>query len=234
MNDIATTTVRQTRTVDVAGLIGIGILALPVGNVLKLVGNLGTFDSLGYGIPAATEAATATGTGFFLGELVGSVLPTMLSFFGVFALFGYLVARSPAQRRTLVAGLVCSVLGAGFTLAALGVINYAIPAMAHAYQAGNTGAMAIADEFFTWPWGAVLYPAVFFPIGIILLCVVLYRSTRISRVAIMALALSGVLIAIPAPLHSLRLAGGVLGLVAGGWVALAVRRDLADGRDGSR
>jgi hypothetical protein len=36
------------------------------------------------------------------------------------------------------------------------------------------------------------------------------------RIAIAGCALAGILIAIPVPLHSVRLAGGVLGLVAGG------------------
>jgi len=214
-----------TRSFDPTTLIRIGILALPVGNALKLVGNLGTFNSVGYGIPAGTESAAAAAPGYILGNIFGSILPVVLSFFGVFALFGYLAGR--ARRRILVSALVCSVIGAGITLAALGVITYAIPALAHAYRAGDTGAMVVADGFFTWPWGAILYPAVLFPVGLILFCVALWRSTPISRVAIAVAGFSGVLIAIPVPIHSIRLAGGVLGLVAGAWLAFAIRRDLA-------
>ncbi|HWE90000.1 MAG TPA: hypothetical protein VG317_11115 [Pseudonocardiaceae bacterium] len=228
---ISSTSVPAVRVCDPTGLIRLGILALPLGNALKLLGNLGTFDSIGYGIPAATEAATAAGPGFFLGELVGSIAPTLLSLFGVFALFGYLTVRltARAERRTLVTALTCSILGAGLTLAALGVINYAVPALAHAYQAGDARAMVIANSFFTWPWGAVLYPAVLFPIGIILFCITLWRSTSISHIAIVLTAVSGILIAIPAPLHSLRLAGGVIGLLATGWLTLAIRHDLTTG-----
>lgn len=215
----------MTDPLDRTVLIRIGILALPLGNALKLVGNLGTFNSVGYGVPAATEAEIAAGPGFFLGNLFGSILPVILAIFGVFALFGYLADR--AKRRTLVTALVCSVLGIGITLSALGVITYAIPALAQGYQAGNTSAMAVADGFFTWPWGAILYPAVLVPIGLLLFCVALWRSTTISRSAIILSALSGVLIAIPIPIHSIRLAGGVLGLIAGAWLALAIRQDLA-------
>jgi hypothetical protein len=204
-------------------LIGLGILTLPLGNALKLIGNLGTFDSVGYGIPADTEAAIAAGPAFFFGELIGSVLPTVLFLFGVFALFAYLVGR--AGRGTTLTALVCSLLGAGATVAALGVVNYAIPALAHAYQSGDTGAMVIADGFLKGPWAAMFYPAVLVPIGMLFFCVALWRNTPISRTAIAITAFSTVLIAIPVPLHSVRLAGGVLGLLAGGWLALAIRRD---------
>lgn len=210
---------------DQTPLIRLGILALPLGNALKMVGNLGTFNSVGYGVPADTEAAIAAGPGYLLGNLFGSITPVLLGVLGVFALFGYV----RAQRRLAVPALVCSVLGAGVTLAALGVVTYAIPALAHQYQAGDTHAMTVVDGFFTWPWGAIFYPAVLFPIGLLLFCVALWRSTSVSRVAIVLSALSGVLIAIPIPLHSVRLAGGVLGFVAGSWLALAIRRDLAGG-----
>ncbi|MFI5612037.1 hypothetical protein [Amycolatopsis sp. NPDC051903] len=206
-------------------LVRFGILALPLGNALKLVGNLGTFDSVGYGVPVSAEAAIAAGPGFFLGNLTGSITAVLFGLFGVLALFGFLVTR--ASERLVVPALVCSVLGSGFTLAALGVITYAIPALAHAYQAGDPGAMAVADGFFTWPSGAMLYPAVLVPIGLLLFCVALWRSTPVSRAAIITAAVSGMLISVPVPIHSIRLAGGVLGLLAGAWLAFVVRRDLA-------
>jgi hypothetical protein len=121
--------------VRTTALIRIGILALPLGNALKLVGNLGMFNSVGYGVPAATEADIAAGPSFFLGNLFGSILPVILAIFGVFALFGYLADR--AKRRTLVTALVCSVLGIGITLSALGVITYAIPALATTTKPGT-------------------------------------------------------------------------------------------------
>lgn len=210
---------------DPTALIRAGVLALPLGNALKLLGNLGTFDSVGYGVPAGSEAAVAAGPGYLLGNLVGSIVPTIAGIFGVFALFGYLAGRS-TQRRLLIGGLVCSVVGTGISLPALGVVTYAIPALAHQYHAGDTGAMTIADNFFIWPWGAIIYPAVLCPIGLILLCVALWRATTISRLALAGSALATVLIAIPVPLHSVRLAGGVLGLFAGGWLAVAIRRDM--------
>jgi hypothetical protein len=204
-------------------LIRLGILALPAGNALKMVGNLGTFNSVGYGVPADTEATVAAGPGYFLGNLFGSIVPVLLGILGVFALFGFLVHR--ASNRLVVPALVCSVLGAGVTLAALGVVTYAIPALAHSYRAGNAEAMAVVDGFFTWPWGAIFYPAVLFPVGLLLFCSAMWRSTPVPRAAIAAVALSSVLIAVPVPLHSVRLAGGVVGFAAGAWLAIAIRRE---------
>ncbi len=210
----------------VRGLIRVGVLVLPLGAVLKLLGNLGTFDSIGYGVPQATEAATASGPAFFMGELVGSLLPVMLTPFGVFALFAYLLPYG--RRRMLTAGLVCTVLGAGVTLAALGVVNYAIPALAEAYRQGDTRAMDVADSFFTWPRGAMIYPAVLVPVGAVLFAVAMWRSGAVPRWATGLFAFSSVLVAVPVPVHAVRLAGGVLGLAAGVCVAWVVRRALAD------
>lgn len=204
------------------GLIRTGILALPVGAVLKLLGNIGTFDSIGYGIPRAAEAATATSPEFFLGEFAGSVVPVLLGVFGVFALFAYLAPRAPA--RAAGAGLVCTVLGSGITVLGLGVINFAIPALGTAYEDGHRNAMVVADSFFTWPRGAMLYPAVLYPIGMICFAVAIWRSAVLPRTAGVALALASLLVAIPVPLHAVRLAGGALGLIAGVWVAHLVRQ----------
>jgi hypothetical protein len=218
---------RSPDVVNTAALVRAGILVLPLGAALKLLGNLGTFNSIGYGVPQPTEAATAVTPAFFVGEFVGSVLPVLLTPFGVFALFTYLVPFG--RRRTLTAGLICTVLGAGVTLAALGVVNYAIPALGHAYVTGDRGAMDIADSFFTWPRGAMIYPAVLVPVGAVLFAVAMWRSGAVPSGAAALFAGSTVLVAVPVPLHAVRLAGGVLGLVAGLWTALAVRRNLRTG-----
>ena len=164
--------------------------------------------------------------------MVGSIFPTIVGIFAAFALFGYLADRT-TRPRLLASALLCTVVGAGVSLAALGVVTYAIPALAHQYRAGDPTAMTAVNNFFLWPWGAIFYPAVLFPVGLILLCAIMWRSTEISRLAIAGCALAGVLIAIPVPLHSVRLAGGILGLLAGGYLALAIRRDLAE-HSGSR
>jgi hypothetical protein len=205
-------------------LIRAGTLVLPLGAALKLVGNLGTFNSVGYGVPQAREAATVTTPAFFVGEWVGSVLPVLLTPFAVYALYAYLLPFG--RRRMLTAGLVCTLLGGGVTLAALGVVNYAIPALGHAYRGGDRGAMDIADSFFTWPRGAMIYPAVLVPVGAVLFAVAMWRSRTVPSWAAGLFAFSTVLVAIPVPLHAVRLAGGFLGLAAGLWIAVAIRRDL--------
>ena len=218
------TTLTSPRTVTTTGLVRAGLLVLPVGGALKLLGNMGTFDSIGYGIAQPAEAATVTTNSFVLGELVGSILPTLLAPFGVLALFALLLPYG--QRRTLTAALVCAVLGAGATLPGLGVINFAVPVLGQAYRDGSPQAMTIVDSFLTWPRGAMLYPAVLFPIGVLLFAVVLWRARAVPRAATVLFALSAVLIAIPLPFHSVRLAGGVLQLLAGTWLTESVWRQV--------
>lgn len=210
-----------------AALIRTGVVLLPLGGALKLVGNLGTFNSVGYGIPQPTEAARAATPAFFAGEFAGSLLPVLLAPFAVFALFAYLAPLG--RRRTLVAALVCSVVGAGITLPALGVVNYAFPALARAYRAGDRGAMDIVDSFFTWPRGAMLYPAVLVPVGAVLFAAVMWRSRALPKTAVILFALSTVLVAVPVPLHAVRVAGAAPGVLAGAWIAGAIHRDLRRG-----
>lgn len=211
-------------TVLRTNLIRLGILCLPLGAVLKLVGNLGTFNSIGYGIPQSAEAATASGAGFFVGELVGSIVPVLLTPFWVFALF---IAFLPSRRpRTLIAAMVSSLIGAGITLPALGVVNYAFPALAVSYRAGNSGAMDIVDSFFTWPRGAMVYPAVLVPIGTVLFAVAIWRSPIVPRTAMAMFAATAILISIPVPLHAVRLTGGFIGLGVGCWITVLIWRNV--------
>jgi hypothetical protein len=75
-------------------LIRLGLLAAPIEGLLKLLGNLGTFNSFAYGIPDRVEALTVTSPGFFIGEFVGGILPVALAIFSTFALFTYLLNTS--------------------------------------------------------------------------------------------------------------------------------------------
>jgi hypothetical protein len=58
----------------------------------------------------------------------------------------------------------------------------------------------------------VIYPAALFPIGTLLFAVAIWRSRALPRAAAVGFVLANVLIAVPALLHSVRLAGGILGL----------------------
>ena len=213
-------------TIDTRSLIRVGILALPLGGLLKLAGNLATFNSIGPGIPQPEEAATVTSPAFLIGGLVGNIGPTLLTPFWLIPLGFYLASTLNAYRRMVLTGVVLVLLGSGIALAALGVVNYAVPALGHAYQAGDAGAMDIADSFFRWPRGAMLYPAVLAPIGTILLAIVMWRSGALPRILAVLFALSAVLISLPAALHIPHVAGGVLGVVAGVWMAVILRRTV--------
>ena len=92
-----------------------------------------SFNGIAYGVPQAAEAKVASSVGFVVGEFVGSVLPVIIAPFWLFAVYLYLVNLT--GRRTLTAGVVLCLLGAGVTLPGLGVINYAFPALADAYLA---------------------------------------------------------------------------------------------------
>jgi hypothetical protein len=83
------------------------------------------------------------------------------------------------------------------------------------------------DSFFTWPRGAMIYPAVLVPIGAVLFAVAMWRSRAVPGWVAGLFAFSTVLVAVPVPLHAVRLAGAILGLVAGAAVAIAVRREPA-------
>jgi hypothetical protein len=211
--------------------IRVAILTAPLGGLLKLIGNLGTFDSVGYGIPQASEAATAAGPGYLLGQLAGSVLPTVLTPFWVFALFAYAAPRIRA-RRTLAAAVTAWVVGAGFTLAALGVVTYAITVLGHAHYAGDSAAMNVVDSFFTWPTVGMFLPAILVPIGSVLFAIAVWPTAALPRTCVTGLAVATLLISAPGPIHSLHLAGGILTLACGTWLAYHIHHSLSAGSIG--
>lgn len=217
------------------GLIRLGIVALPLAGLLKLAGQFGTFNSVGLGVPDREAARVVSGTGFFVGEFAGSILPVILTIFGVIALFAYL-APLPAGRWAT-AALVSSIAGLALILPALGVLNYAFPAIGRAYLAGQGDAFGIADAFFQLPWLAIFFPAFLYPGGTILFGIGIWRSGALPRWAGVLYALSGLFLAFPLPIHLLRVVGAVIVVLGGGGIAVGVRRRpaieaLADGGTG--
>lgn len=173
--------VRRPNPVAAVSLIRAGIPVLPRGAALKLVGNLGTFHSIGYGVPQHDEAATVVTPAFFVGELVGSVLPVTLTPFAVFALFAYLLPFG--HRRAATPGLVCTLLGAGVTLATLGVVNYAIPVLGHAYLNGDAGRHGRRGQLLHLAPRRHDLPGLLVPAGAILSAVAIGRSTPVPVAA---------------------------------------------------
>jgi hypothetical protein len=203
-------------------LIRLGLWTLPMIGLLKLIGNLGTFNSVGYGIPASQEALTVSGSGFFIGEFVGSILPVVLGFFGFFALFAYLFNTS-AQRWATIA-MVLSVIGSALILPPLGVVNYAFPVIGQAYLAGDPGVFSIVDNFFRFPLVLEFFPALFAPLGTIFFSIGIWKSRALSRWAGVLYAVSALLLSIPLPIHIIRLIGGILAVLAGAWIVASVLR----------
>ncbi len=210
-----------------AGLVRVGILTLPIAGLLKLAGQFGTFNSVGLSVPDREAAEVVSGTGFFVGEFAGSVLPVILTLFGVIALFAYLV-NTPAGRWST-AALVASILGLALILPALGVLNYAFPAIGRAYLAGQGDAFGIADAFFRLPWLAIFFPAILYPVGTILFGIGIWRSGTLPRWAGVLYAVSGLFFAFPLPIHILRVVGAVVLVISGGVIAFGIHRRLHDG-----
>src|SRR5436309_301524 len=138
-------------------LIRLGLWTFPVAALLKLAGQFGTFNSVTYGVDDRIAAQAVSSPLFFIGEFLGSILPVVLGFFGIFALFAYLVNTN--ARRWATMALVLSIVGLALVLPALGVINYAFPALGRAYLAGDADAFGFVDSFFRFPQVAVLFPA---------------------------------------------------------------------------
>lgn len=205
-----------------ARLIRLGLWALPLTGVLKLLGQFGTFNSITYGVADRAAAQAVSSPLFFIGEFLGSLLPVVLGLFGIFALFAYLLNTS--ARRWATIAFVLSIVGLGLTLPALGVINYAFPALGRAYLDGQPGAFGFVDNFFRFPQVAVLFPALLVPIGAVFFSIAIWKSQTISRWAGVLFAVTTWLVAFPLPIHILRLIGGLIGVLAGGWLVFSALR----------
>lgn len=203
-------------------LIRLGLWMLPINSVLKLVGNLGTFDSVGYGVSDSHAIVTVSSPSFFIGEFVGSILPVVLGIFGIFALFAYLL-NTPAQRWATI-GMILSIIGSALILPPLGVINYAFPAIGQAALAGDPGVFSIVNNFFRFPMILVLFPALLVPIGAILFSIGIWKSQVLSRWAGVLFVVSILGLSIPFPIHIIRLIGGVIGVIAGVWIVFSAQR----------
>lgn len=66
--------------------------------------------------------------------------------------------------------------------------------------------------------------ALLYPVGAIMFGVLLVRYTPVPSAPAWLFGLSSVFLAVPLPVHSARVAGAVLLLVAGTWIAFSIRR----------
>ncbi len=206
-----------------AGLIRLGILALPLAGLLALVGLYSSVQLGTGGILATGDNQAIVGSGYFVSQLLGNGLALTLSIFGVMALYAYL---ANSRVRVLALGaMVLSILGIALTLTGVGVLAYTIPALSRAFLEGQQESILILDHIFAGPFRIIgtLAPLLY-SAGFILWGVAVWRSGVLPKWA-------GVLVAVHAPLLVLwpvtvvsLVVGVLLALVGSGWIALSVLR----------
>jgi hypothetical protein len=199
-----------------------GVLLWPIAAALKLAGQYGTFFSIGYGTDDRIVAGIVDQPRYLVGMIGGAILPTVLSVFGVAALF-LLLLPTPGRRAATVAGVAC-VLGLASVLPALGVLAFALPRIGDAFLTGRIADFSLATGFFLLPWLTIFVLALLYPVGSIVFGLLLARHTAAPTAPAWLFGFSGVFLALPLPVHSARVAGAVLLLVAGLWMARSVRR----------
>jgi hypothetical protein len=205
------------------GLIRLGILALPLAGLLALVGLYSTFTLGPGGILSSGDLQAMISAGYFVSMFVGQVLALTLLIFGVMALFAYLA--NTGQRALALGAMILSIIGIALTLTGLGVFAYAVPALSEAYLNGQEeAAILILDSIFAGTFETITTVVfLFYSAGFILFGVAIWRSGVLPGWA-------GVLVAVHAPLISGpfgqvgSVAGALLALVGGGWIALSVLR----------
>lgn len=131
------------------GLVRAGVLLWPIAAALKLAGQYGTFFSTGYGTEDRVVAQIVGQPRYLVGMVGGAILPTILSVFGVLALFLLLLPTS--GRRAATAAAVVCVVGLASVLPALGVLAYALPRLGDAFLAGQVTDFSLATGFVLLP-----------------------------------------------------------------------------------
>ncbi len=206
-----------------AGLIRLGILALPLAGLLALVGLYSSVQLGTGGILATGDNQAIVSSGYFVSDLVGNGLALTLLIFGVMALYAYLANSS--VRALALGAMVLSIFGIALQLTQLGVFAYTIPALSRSFLDGHPESIRILDYIFAGPFRIIVTLALLLYVaGFILWGVAIWRSGALPRWA-------GVLVAVHAPLlvfGPLSVVGPVIGallaLVGGGWLAMSILR----------
>ncbi len=208
-----------------AGLIRLGILALPLAGLLALVGLYSTLQLGPGGILASGDNQAIVSTGYFVSVFFGNVLALTVLIFGVIALYTYLA--DGRQRALALGAMILSIVGIALILSRLGVLAYTIPALSQSFLNGNTESIIILDEIFAGPLGTVENMSfLFYSAGFILFGVAIWRSGALPVWAGVLLAVHAPLVAGPFSLVG-SVVGSLLAFVGGGWIALSVLRQPA-------
>ena len=210
-----------------AGLIRIGLWALPVYGLLIMVSTLSPQPDQ-VSDPAGWARFVSTPS-YLVGHVAGNVLGTVLVIFGTFALGAYLSAgRAP---RLALTGMVLSITSyVLFTVP--GVIStFATPAIGVAYLAGNPAVMEL--EFSPLTTMILLVALLLAVVGNGLLSVAIWRSGTLPRWAgvvwaaatltfyVLGFALGMATTGASLPTQPI---GAGLMAVSGAWMAWAARR----------
>jgi hypothetical protein len=216
---------------NTAGLIRIGIWALPIGALLVLIGMLSGLGAPDPGDDPTGAAQAASTTGYFLTQFLGNVLGPTLVIFGLFALFAYLANTRVGRLASL--AMVLSVLGLCLLLSFLGLVAYAIPALAQGYLNGQQDALQIADSLFGQAFLINVLASLLYFVGFVLFGVAIWRSETLPNWGGVLLGVSALLLGIPADTEILSILGSLLLVIAGAWISVGVLRQPSAQAGGS-
>jgi hypothetical protein len=214
---------------NIAGLIRVGILALPIGGLLVLVGTLFIL-----GVPSPEDnptvaAKTVSTTDYFLAQIGRNVLGPTLAIFGLLALFAYLV--NTGVRRLATLAMVLSLLGLSMLLSIFGIPTYAVPALAQEYLNGQQNVPELLGTIFGQTTGISWLANLLIFIGYVLVGVAIWRSETLPKKAGVLLPVSALGFGVPANqaiLTILIILGSILGsvllVIAGAWVSISILR----------
>lgn len=201
-----------------------GFAAFGLAGVGWFVGYLSAGPFMG-AMDNPAEFGTVFAAAGFQAGMLSNMIAMVLSFFGSFALYGYLTAIG--SHRSALAGLVATVTGNGLLLVAVGFPVAMLPELGRKYAAGETAAMDVAMSVFTSPVHMTIFvlTSMLITLGIVTFTIGVWRDTSLPRVPVLAL-LVGFLFLTNAwvtgdetIIFALDLLGASLVAIAGVWLA---------------
>ena len=211
----------------------ISLTMLPLAGLLAVLGLLlrGPFGNPSTNPSAFAQAAASPnfGTAWVI-ILLGSVV----RIYSLMVLFAIL-AQTRAARWVFWA-LLFSFVSEALFLSLTGILAFAAPVAAKLYLQGDTGLINVLKAgFFSGPGLALLYPSgLIGTLGSILFSIAIYRSNLPVWAGIIYALTTPLLAFAPAFSYILELLGGVLLLVSGTWIAVAVWRHQSASETTSR